>query len=171
MSTIEEKTSIIKTSPIARRIKRELEIMVKSGICQDSNISISRNTIYNTNEFEYHIILYNDKDNRHYEFIINSYYPFKPPKLILNGKPYSEYFRFTSDNFRHLFNKYKGDKCFCCQTILCSDNWGPQLTLTNIMNEVNEFHNDCKDISNIIISNVIKRKYLVDDINLIEWLC
>jgi len=39
------------------------------------------------------------------------------------------------------------------------------------MNEVSEFHRDCKDISNIIISNVIKRKYLIDDINLIEWLC
>ena len=169
MSTIEEKTKVINISPIARRIKRELEKMMNYGICKNDNISISRNKTYN-NEFDYHIVIFNDNDKRLYEFILSSYYPFKPPKLILNYKPYFEYFRFTSNSYRDLFYKYKGQRCFCCETKTCGDNWGPSHLLVDIMNEVNQFYTECKEISHIICIKVIKRKYLIDDINIIEWL-
>lgn len=167
MSTIEEKTSIIDISFVARRIKRELEIMIDSDICNIDNISISKNAY---NEIQYHVNIYNNNDNRNYEFIFDSLYPFKSPKLILNYKPYSEYIRFRSNEFRQVFNKYKRHKCFCCESVLCGDNWAPPITFAHVINEVSEFHRDCKDISNIIISNVIKRKYLIVDINLIQWL-
>ena len=169
MSSIEEKTKVINISPVSRRIKRELEKMLNSGICQFDNISISRNIIYD-NEFEYHVSIFNDKDRRHYEFILSSHFPFKPPKLILNYKPYSEYFRFNSDAFKHIFYKYKGGRCFCCDTKTCSNNWGPQYTLADIIDEVNQFHRECKEIIHIICIKIIKRKYLIDDINIIEWL-
>jgi hypothetical protein len=169
MSTIAEKTSIINISPVARRIKRELEKMIDSGICNFDNISISKNYIYN-NEIEYHVNIFNNIDNRNYEFILTTHFPFKPPKLILNYKPYSEYLRFMSHSFRDLFYKYNGHRCFCCETKTCSDNWGPNYLLVDIMNEVNQYHKECKEIADIICINVIKRKYLINDINIFEWL-
>ena len=169
MSTIEEKTQLIKNSGVARRIKRELEKMITSDICQFENIIISRICI-NNDDFEYHVSIYNDKDKRHYKFILSSYFPFKAPKLILNYKPYSEYFGFKSESFKQLFYKYKGVRCFCCETKLCTNNWSPKCTLIDLMNEVDEFYNECKNISNIICAKVIQRKYLVQDINLLQWL-
>jgi hypothetical protein len=65
---------------------------------------------------------------------------------------------------------YKKIRCFCCKTILCGDNWVPSFTLKNILEETEHFKNICRDISHIIIINVIKRKYLIDDININDWL-
>jgi len=169
MSTIEEKIQVINISPIARRIKYELEKMINLDICIFDNISISRKPI-NYNEFEYHVSIFNDIDSRQYEFILSSHFPFKPPKLILNSKPYCEYLRINSEAFRQLLYKYKGQQCFCCKTKLCGDNWAPNFTISNIMDEANQIYKDCKEIADIICINVIKRKYLIDDVNIIEWL-
>jgi hypothetical protein len=169
MSTIEEKTKVIINCCTARRIKRELEKMIISGICQVENISVLKNYT-SDKEIEYHVSIFNNKDKRHYTFILHSYFPFRAPKLILNSKPYSEYFRFKSESFKKLFNKYKGERCFCCETKLCDNTWGPHYLLSDIMDEVNNFHNECREISNIICAKVIQRKYLVQDINLLQWL-
>jgi tRNA U38,U39,U40 pseudouridine synthase TruA len=169
MSTIEEKIQVINISSVARRIKRELEKMINFGICQNDDISISKNVDFN-NDFEYHVSIYNNKDKRHYEFILYNHYLFSPPRLILNHKPYSEYLKFNSEVFTRIFYKYKGNRCFCCETKLRGVNWCPQITMLNVMDEVDRFHKDCKEIADIIIVAVIKRKYLINDINIIQWL-
>jgi predicted peptidase len=66
--------------------------------------------------------------------------------------------------------KYTGIQCFCCETILCSDNWSPAFTMNHVINDIDK----CKDARHQviirIIVDVIKRKYLIDDTNIIEWL-
>lgn len=166
ISTIEQKTNIINTKFIARRIKRELDILISYDICHNNTINIYKNNKTNN----YHISFKNIKDNRFYEFIITPNYPFMAPILYLNSKPYLDYFIYRSDKFRSIFDKYKKNKCFCCNTLVCGNNWGPQINLLNIINEVNSFHKDCREIADIVIINVIKRKYLIDDINILEWL-
>ena len=166
MSTIEEKTQGITVPGIARRIRHELQKMKNIGIfCDDADISITK---YFDRDF--HIIIKNAKDKRLYKFIIPPNYPFSPPRLELNYKPYSSYLRFQSEKFTKLFYKHKGYKCFCCESVLCPDNWGPEITLSKIMDEVNAFHKECREIADIVFVNVIKRKYLIDDINILEWL-
>jgi hypothetical protein len=169
MSTIEEKIQSIDCSLISRRIKRELqEINKKKMIKSYDNISI--NKIVDGSNKEYHINIKSDIDKRHYKFIIPLNYPFFPPRLKLNNKPYSHYIKFHSAEFNEMYYKYKGNKCFCCESVLCSNNWSPEITIDKIMEEVESFHNECREIADIVIVNVIKRKYLIDDINILEWL-
>jgi hypothetical protein len=166
MSTIEEKSKEINIPLVAGRVKRELKDMIKLGIfCHDSDVTISKYC-----DKQFHIIFKNIKDDRLYKFIIPHNYPFAPPTLELNNKPYLSYFRFRSEKFRELFYKYKGDKCFCCETKLCGDNWGTPVTLLNVIEEVSLFHKDCREIADRVIIDIIKRKYLIDDINILEWL-
>ena len=61
-------------------------------------------------------------------------------------------------------------QCFCCESILCSNNWGPQFTMKDIFEEVKQFRDICKEIAHRVIIDVVKRKYLIDDINILEWL-
>lgn len=169
MSTIDEKLKIIDIFTLARRLKREFEDMKKSGIFNEYNDIdvIKNNNIYNK---EYFIYFKNNLDKRTYKFIIPHNYPFISPRLELNFKPYSYYFKFKSDNYKDILFKYKGQKCYCCDSLLCTNNWGPQFTLKKIINEVNEFYAECKEIADRVIIDVIKRKYLIDDINIVEWL-
>jgi hypothetical protein len=166
MSTIEETLKECTIPLIARRIRRELQDMKNKGIfCDDNAITIMKN-----GEKSFDVILKNLKDNRLYKFTIPANYPFTPPRLELNNKPYSSYFNVRSENFRKLFYKIKGVKCFCCETRLCGDNWGAPVTLLNVIEEVSLFHKDCREIADRVIIDVIKRKYLIDDINILEWL-
>ncbi len=166
MSNIEIQSQKITVSGIARRIKRELMDMQKIGIFDDeSNVAITK---YDKEYF--HVIVKNIKDKRLYKFTIPPNYPFTPPKLEINYRPYSYYLRFQSEKFREIFNKYKKRTCFCCESLLCSDNWGPQIKLSNVMDEVDNYYKECKEIADRVIINVIKRKYLIDDINILEWL-
>jgi len=166
MTSIEEKTQQITVSYMARRIKHELNDMKKQCIFNDDDfVTITK---YHGEDFD--IIFRNIKDNRLYKFIISPKYPFKAPELVLNNRPYSSYFLFKSPEFRELFYKYKGHRCFSCESLLCPNNWKPTVRLTKIIEEVNLFYKECKEIIDIVIVNVIKRKYLIDDINIIEWL-
>jgi ubiquitin-protein ligase len=166
MSIIDERMQVITVPRIARRIIRELQDMKKIGIiCDDNSINIT-----NYHEKDFNITFKNIKDNRVYKFTITQNYPFSPPKLELNYKSYSSYLTLQSENFREIFCKLKGQRCLCCETLTCPDNWSPQFTLNEIIDEVDKFHKECREIADIVIVNVIKRKYLIDDVNILEWL-
>lgn len=166
MSTIEEKTKQITSSCISRRIKNELYIMKKNNIFINSEDI----TITNTNKKDFNVIIKNVKDGRLYNFSIPSNYPFNPPGLYLNNKPYAYYIKFHYDAFKEIYQKYKGFKCFCCETILSQDKWHTQKTLNDIINEVNNFYSKTCEISHMVIIEVIKQKYLIPDINILEWI-
>jgi ubiquitin-protein ligase len=167
MSTIEDKSKVLEISLVARRIQRELQYMKKQGIFNtDNDVDIIN---YDTIGKEFDVII-KDTTNFVYKFHIPRNYPFNSPKLILNSKPYSHYFKFKSDLFREKFYKYRTQDCFCCESILCCNNWGPHLNMNNIINEVKSLHTDCRKIVDTVIVEVIKRKYLIDDVNILEWL-
>jgi ubiquitin-protein ligase len=161
---------IINPASLRRRIKRELELLQQDGyftnilyVIQDEN-----NSLYNITS--YIITIYNNIDNKTYEFIVPTDYPFRAPKLSINYRSYSDYQKIESPFFTDALMKYKGIKCLCCESILCSNNWSPNLGFQNIFAEVSKFKGYCREIAYRAIIDVIKRKYLIDDINIVEWL-
>jgi ubiquitin-protein ligase len=64
-----------------------------------------------------------------------NHYPFFPPKMNINGLNLS----YSPALFpRRLYDehttKYK-NKCPCCVSVYCADNWSPSLGIKDIMNE------------------------------------
>ena len=158
---------------LCKRLEREIRELITLGLYSNINI-IPIKTLnpytYNDTTTYYKIEITQIKDNTYYEFIISSDYPFKPPKLIINEKPYYEYFKFKNHAFKEVLYKYSGISCFCCETILCWSNWTPHYKIISILNEVGRFKQICREIAYRIMIDVIKRKHLVYDINIIEWL-
>ena len=66
--------------------------------------------------------------------------------------------------------KYTGISCFCCDTILCSKNWAPKYTMVDIIGERERFKNACMEVVHRVVIDVIKRKYLNEDVDIIQWL-
>lgn len=166
MNYLDNELSIIMSSTIKRKLKTELIELIDMGII-NSEEEINIDTDKNGN---YTVGFYNLNDNKHYEYIVPCGYPFSPPKLNINYKPYSTYLSFNLPSYKDLILKYTKMRCFCCNTISCPSNWGPQLTIYSFIKEVGNFRNISRKISYCVIIDVIKRKYLNDDINIIEWL-
>lgn len=166
---MDDKLKNIDISFISKRIKYELLLLKKSEIYVDDNDVdiIKSNSNYKK---EYQITIKNNNDKQLYTFIISPNYPFIAPKLIINNIPYINLLTFKTQSYQNLLYKYKRKNCFCCDSIVCGENWGPQISLLNIINEVAMFHNECKEISIRIVVKIIKNKYLIDDINILEWL-
>jgi ubiquitin-protein ligase len=157
---------IINPASLRRRIKRELEMLKQDGYFTNFICVIQEGDDIIT----YTISIYNITDHKIYKFIISSDYPFRPPKLLINYRLYSDYQKFGSSSFTDALIKYKGINCLCCESILCSNNWSPNLGFKNIFAEVNKFKDYCREIAYRVIIEVITRKYLINDINIVEWL-
>jgi len=157
---------IINPLSLRRRIKRELELLQEDRAFTNIICVIQEDDDITT----YTISIHNIVDDKIYKFIISSDYPFRPPKLVINYRLYSDYQKFGSPFFTDAMLKYKGIKCLCCESILCSNNWAPNLGFKNIFAEVRKFKDYCREIAYRVIIEVITRKYLIDDINIVEWL-
>jgi len=161
----------IKEKFLQKRIKRELEILINLNICEENNIKIEcQNVTQNSKIVYYNCEFYNLKDNNYYKIIMSNNYPFNPPKLYVNGKSILFYHKIINFQFNKSLKKYIGINCFCCESILCDNNWGPSLTFTSILDELNIYKDVRHQILIRIILDVIKRKYLIDDINIVDWL-
>lgn len=170
MEFIKERLEIIPSAAIRRRLEREFNNILALELIYPHSVSVNikkNNSVYNET---YSVEFMNMKDNKYYEFIISNNYPFNPPKLNINFKPYSYYLNFQSFDFKKKIENYKKIRCFCCSTKICGDNWSPAYTMRHILDEVVDFRKICRDISYLIIIDVIKRKYLIEDINIIQWL-
>ena len=168
---MEHKLSIIDSNLIRKRISREITFLIQQNICNEDDVKIQRNTETSyRNMVEYTISFKNLNNNKYYKFIISNNYPFNPPKIKVNDKPLAFYHRITNEVFRNSLKKYTGIQCFCCETILCSNNWGPQFTINDIIKDINHFTEANRQVVIRVIIDVIKRKYLIDDINIVEWL-
>jgi ubiquitin-protein ligase len=154
----------METNRVLKRIKREVDLLVSSDICIEDEVEI------NNDNNQYIVSIKNPIHNKNYEFKISNDHPFKPPKLFINNKPINFHHKMSSEKFKYSLIKYTGIDCFCCETILCSNNWSPQFTLKDIIYDINRYFDARHQVVVRIIVDVIKRKYLVDDINIIEWL-
>lgn len=172
MDYIKEELNLIQNKAVKRRLEREFESLIeKQTIYPESvKIDIEDDKSLSSNNGYYAVEFININDNKYYKFKIYSDYPFKPPKLEINFRPYQYYLDIKSLDFRSKLLKHKKIRCFCCENKLCGDNWSPAYTMEKIMQEVEIFKNIARDISYIVIIDVIKRKYLFDDINIYEWL-
>ena len=166
MDNIDEQLKLIPMIRLQKRIKREMENIVKLNYCDKNEIKITSDTDLIIIKFK------NNKDKLTYEISIDARtYPFCVPKLKINNKNYMNYYKIYSEDFRMSLLKFKGGMCFCCDTILCENNWNHSKTLTDVLVDVETYKNICREISIRIIVDVIKFKYLhCHNINLIEWL-
>jgi ubiquitin-protein ligase len=170
MENIKHQLELITTNSIKKRLEREFINLISLDLIYPESVSINLNKdkpINNHNSFSISFIT---KEYRHFEFIISIHYPFHPPKLNINFKPYIHYLNFSSLDFRENLFKYKNIRCFCCSTKTCGDNWSPGFTLKHILEEFDEFKKNCRDVCYILIIDIIKKKYLNFDINIVEWL-
>lgn len=172
MEHIKDELKIIINNSAKKRLERELEQLVEGQVIYPESVTINFSEEKTYGMSNYKVCFYTVNKNRYFEFIFSCDYPFKPPKMNLNFKPYSylHYLKSNSLVFNQKLLKHKKIRCFCCHSKLCNDNWSPAYTMNHIMEEVDTFKNICIEISRGVIIDVIKRKYLNDDINIMEWL-
>lgn len=155
----------METSRVLKRIKKEIEELISYNVCVEDQVEIK-----NIDDCEYNIIIKNLFDKKNCEFKMYSNHPFKPPKLVIDNRLISFHHKAASKKFSNDLTKHTGIQCFCCETILCSNNWSPQFTLKDVIYDIYKYRDARHQVVIRTIVDVVKRKYLVDDINIIEWL-
>ena len=105
-----------------------------------------------------------------YGFIFNNGYPFTAPQIYYNGESYLELLKINDKEEKNVLRKYRNTECLCCDSYYCNDNWSPSLTLKNIIDEIKEIVEFKKTIIHILLAEKIKKKYLIDDIDINSYL-
>jgi len=106
-----------------------------------------------------------------YKFELSSDYPFRAPKkFTINYTPYLNYLKIDSKKTMLELKKYKGIGCLCCSSINCASIWSPSTDIVRCINEFKEFKQYRRDIINKLLAEKITNRYLINDINLLEWL-
>ena len=152
------------SSAIKRRLKREIDAMYSLF----DEIIVSEDIEYNLNVT---VIDNSNNKKQKYHFIIDNSYPFVPPKIFFQGRPYIDFLKVNySNKIFNLFKKITGKDCLCCNSFNCRDKWSPDITLKKIIDEICLFKLEKRKVLNKLLADKIKNKYLIDDINLDEWL-
>jgi ubiquitin-protein ligase len=73
-----------------------------------------------------------------FSFVLPNEYPFRAPKVIINGQSYISLLKFTSREKLNVLRSLTNKCCLCCNTITCNDNWSPALTFIDIISEIKE---------------------------------
>jgi len=168
----------INNMSVKRRISHELVNLKKNkayihveyveckNIYKNSNSNISNNI-----NFHFIITIMLESDTNIYKFEIPSDYPFRGPKKItINYKPYINYLKIQSNKTMKELQLYKGIGCLCCNSISYASKWNLSTNIVSCIDEFKLFMQYRRDIVNKIIVEKIKNKYLLNDINLLEWL-
>ena len=121
---------------IQKRLQTELKKFIIPHLLY-SDHEIYQDNSYNC-KYAINLIIYL-KNNDILLFKLGQYYPFKPPELLVNKK-----------NYRDFFLKLDKD-----DSVLCENNWSPNLNIVSIINEY------------IKRKNTVKKYYLKGLIQLI----
>ena len=151
-----------------KRLKRELANMYKNY--DDIIVEFSKGKTINgdiLNVYVYETI----NDNKIcYQFAACVNYPFKCPEIFLNKRKYRQLLCCkTIYEMQHLKN-ISGNECLCCSSLTCSSNWSPGYILTDLIKEIKYYKNIKKNLVFKIFIKYIKRKYLVEDIDIDSFL-
>ena len=168
---MEHALSVIVQPFIRKRIARELAVLFQQAVCKEKDVHIvanNRSEVYCGHLYEYVVSF--PYDGHTYQFTVSDKHPFTPPKVTVNHKPLLFYHKVGNEVFRHSLQKYTGIRCACCETILCSNNWDPRYTLGDVVRDIQRFRDATRQIVTRVSIDVIKRKYLIDDVNIVEWL-
>jgi hypothetical protein len=148
---------------IGRRLEKELEslyILYEEIILEIFNNNICVNIYENVNN-----------KKMHYKFIINNNYPFLNPNIYVNNIDYKQLLISKTKSEINNLKKFKGINCLCCASLSCRNNWTPAIKLNNIITEIKKFKQIKRDLIYKLIIDIIKKKYLIDDIELYSWIC
>jgi hypothetical protein len=104
-----------------------------------------------------------------------STYPFRPPRIIYNGKDILVFYRKLSDGSskknRDDISKLLGvGGCMCCASLVCRNNWSVHNTIKNLLEEFEKFCQIKKRSVERFWSDRIASRLLVEDIPLREYL-
>jgi ubiquitin-protein ligase len=168
---IVQSLSEIKSNCLRKRITRELTDLLP--ILNDESLHLESVEIDDSNDPVVSFVDYDSTNNINiniYTFKIPGCYPFRQPKIIVNYKDYIDFLRIKSVNLLQILKKTKGYNCLCCESFLCGDRWSPAIKLKNIIDEIRNFQKIKRNIIYKIYTDKIKNRYLIDDINLDEWL-
>ena len=116
------------------------------------------------------VVLIVTENEENYGFIFKNTYPFQPPKIYYNCESYLDLLRITNNDERKILRKYKNKDCLCCDSYDCFDNWSPSINLTIIIDEIKSIVKFKKAIVHILLADKIKKKYLIDDIDINSYL-
>jgi hypothetical protein len=90
-----------------------------------------------------------------YTFILSNKYPFYPPKVMIQNKPYLNYLKYpTSERIQDILHVHKFS-CMCCSSISNRNMWSPANQIKDILNEIKRVNQ---------IKNYVKHYLIVDDI-------
>ena len=156
------------TGPIKKRIVNELVEFKAEGAYIHSEYRENFNH-FNKSAIVITIIPFQKDDI--FNFTITKDYPFVPPiDFSINYKKYTKYLKIESSKTLNELREFNGINCLCCKTIACGQNWGPALRMYNFISEYYKIKKYRRDIINRLLSAKIIEKYLISDINLLEWL-
>tara|TARA_B100001059_G_scaffold236577_1_gene287913 strand:- start:2034 stop:2585 length:552 start_codon:yes stop_codon:yes gene_type:complete len=122
---------------------------ISFDIIESNKISF---TLINNSRYVLHIVI-----------TIPSQYPFRPPSCKLNNNTsYMEQLvKMTGHVHNFTTHRGKNEKCFCCQSLTCRDNWGPKKTIIDMLNEVNGmFELINNKVDEILIKKIKEKKKL-----------
>ena len=149
-----------------KRLRKELLEMQNMDIYDQIDLEV-------TDKNEVRVNIYKvDQDNKWnaYGFVITYDYPFRPPVIFYQNRPYIEFLITRMNIDRKLFQKITGNSCFCCSSVNCAGNWSPSITLKKIILEIQMIKKQKRNFINKLIADKIKSRYLVADIDLDSWL-
>ena len=151
-----------KKSAQTRRIAHECEKLYEYY----PNLVLS----YNSDKIELVVTETIDNTKHNYGFTFSNTYPFTAPQIYYNGESYIELLKLKNKDEQNIVRKYKNKDCLCCDSYFCSNNWSPSLTLIIIIGEIKNIIKFKRDIMNILFADKLKKKYLIDDIDINSYL-
>lgn len=161
------KLDLIEEKCLKNRIKNEYKELDKIYTSdQKYQLTVSYDSIISNVT----ITLFEQNYNNEYIFIIDRKYPFYPPKFRYNNQPYSHYLKLPSKRFSEYLKKFTNKVCLCCSSLSCKYNWSPGIKLKMFIDELNKIREHKRNIVYKILSEKVKEKYLIDDVDLDSFL-
>jgi hypothetical protein len=84
--------------------------------------------------------------NNKLNIILDTHYPFTSPKLEING---TNFFQLIANPNPALTKEKYGFDCFCCESCMCSKNWGPAIRLDYLIKQSLDFIEMKKSLDNL----------------------
>ena len=100
-------------------------------------------------------------------------YPFRPPRVKINGASYDDFLRLWSPRFRFRYHTMFGNRCLCAchSSILSSEKWYPGYRLIDILHDMKKLHHDkCLVAYSLFVEQIKERHRLPDDIDILSFL-